>query len=252
MPVTDWRTAMAEWPLPWAPPNVPQDKLDDAGLIVVDMQYSCAHPDYGVGLILRERRPATFSWWRDELEERVVPNIQRLLRCFRERGLRIIYLTVGPELPDGADLPRRRREREVTSFAHLPAKRTFGRGTFEHQVRSDLAPQAGELVLNKTGLSGFTSTGLDQALRGLELKTLVFCGVTTNGCVETTCRDAADRGYWTIIAEDACTSLSPYYHQAALLSASLFLTFVTSAADVTQRLSQERPIELVGNRSEVS
>jgi biuret amidohydrolase len=242
MAITDWREAMAEWPLPWSPPTVPLETMKDVGLVVVDMQYSCAHPDYGVGLILRDRRPATYAWWRDELETRVVPNIQRLLRFFRQRQLRVIYLTVGPELPDGADLPRRRREREVTSFANLPTKRTYGRGTFEHQIRAELAPEPGELVLNKTGLSGFTSTGLDQALRGLELNTLVFCGVTTNGCVETTCRDAADRGYWTVLVEDACTSLSPYYHQAALLSASLFLTLVASTEEVTHRLGDEAPV----------
>jgi nicotinamidase-related amidase len=200
------------------------------------MQYSCAHPDYGVGLVLRERRPATFTWWRGQLEQSVVPNICRLLEAFRAGGQRVIYLTVGPELPDAADLPRRRRQRAAETFADLPSKRTYGRGTFEHQIRQDLAPEPGDLVLNKTGLSGFTTTGLDQALRGLEVDTLVFCGVTTNGCVETTCRDAADRGYWTVLVEDACTSLSPYYHQAALLSASLYLTMVNTTGEVVEQL----------------
>ena len=241
MPVTNWRTAMSEWPLPWAAPHF-ELKPERSALIVVDMQYSCAHPDYGVGLVLKDRRPDTFAWWREQLEDIVVPNIQRLQTAFRESGRRVIFLTVGPELIDGADLPRRRRMREVDAFADLPRKRTFGRGTFEHQIREDLAPKPGELVLNKTGLSAFTTTGLDQTLRALEIEQAVFCGVTTNGCVETTCRDAADRGYWTVLVEDATTSLSPYYHQAALLSASLFLTMVSTTEEITGAMRAAAPV----------
>ena len=235
MPVTPWRTAMEEWPLPWPTPRFSFDAAK-AGLVVVDMQNSCAHPEYGTGLLIRDRQPAMYRWWRDQLETVVVPNIARLLQSFRAANRRVIYLTVGPELPDAADLPRRRRMREVEYFKNLPLARTFPRGTFEHQIREDLAPRPGELVINKTGLSAFTSTGFDQTLRGLELETLIFCGVATNGCVETTCRDAADRGYWTVLVEDACTTLSPYYHQAALLSASLFLTMVSSTEETVDSL----------------
>lgn len=241
MPVTDWRTAMSEWPLPWDAPHF-ELKPESSALVVVDMQYSCAHPDYGVGLVLKDQRPDTYAWWREQLEEVVVPNIQRLQTAFRESGHRVIFLTVGAELPDGADLPRRRRKREIDSFANLPRKRTFPRGTFEHQIREDLAPLPGEIVLNKTGLSGFTTTGLDQTLRSLEIEQAVFCGVTTNGCVETTCRDAADRGYWTVLVEDATTSLSPYYHQAALLSASLFLTMVSTTEQVSTAMRGVAPL----------
>jgi nicotinamidase-related amidase len=81
-----------------------------------------------------------------------------------------------------------------------------------------LEPRPGELVVNKTTYGTFTSTGLDHALRSLGITSLVVGGVVTNVCVETTARDAADRGYEVVLLDDGCAAFSPEAHEATLLS----------------------------------
>ena len=72
--------------------------------------------------------------------------------------------------------------------------------------------------MNKTTYGTFTSTGLDHALRSMGVDSLVVGGVVTNVCVETTARDAADRGYEVVLVEDGCAAYSPEIHDATLLS----------------------------------
>src|SRR5262245_39422512 len=81
-----------------------------------------------------------------------------------------------------------------------------------------LDPKPGELVVNKTTYGTFSSTGLDHALRSLGVSSLVVGGVVTNVCVETTARDAADRGYEVVLLDDGCAAYSPEIHDATMLS----------------------------------
>ena len=75
-------------------------------LVVVDMQYASASRHEGLGRLLKDQGRSEQGTARfDRIESVVVPTIQRLLGAFRERGLRIVYLTVGSELPDFSDLP---------------------------------------------------------------------------------------------------------------------------------------------------
>ena len=71
--------------------------------------------------------------------------------------------------------------------------------------------------MNKTTYGTFNSTGLDHALRSLGIASLVVGGVVTNVCVETTARDAADRGYEVVLLHGGC-AFSPEIHEATLLS----------------------------------
>jgi isochorismate hydrolase len=81
-----------------------------------------------------------------------------------------------------------------------------------------LEPRPDELVVNKTTYGTFNSTGLDHALRSLGITSLVVGGVVTNVCVETTARDAADRGYDVVVLDDGSAAFSPEIHEATLLS----------------------------------
>jgi biuret amidohydrolase len=85
-------------------------------------------------------------------------------------------------------------------------------------TRGRLEPRPGELVVNKTTYGPFNSTGLDHALRSMNVASLVGGGVVTNVCVETTARDAADRGYEVVLVDDGCAAFSPEIHEATLLS----------------------------------
>ena len=87
-----------------------------------------------------------------------------------------------------------------------------------HAVIDELRPLPDELVVNKITAGGFVSTPLDVYLRDMEIEYLLVTGVATNACVESTARDASDRGYWTYLVEDACATFDPASHEATLRS----------------------------------
>ena len=145
-----------------------------------------------------------------------VPNARRLLEGFRAAGRRVVFTRHGPLLADGSDMIARRRRRDVDAVASTGAPALWHRGTFEHEVIAALAPAAGELVIDKNTSSAFNSTGFEWLLRNLEVETLVLAGMATDMCVETTARDAADRGFNVIVVEDATATFFEHHHRAAL------------------------------------
>ena len=204
----------------------------DAGalaLVVVDMQYASGSRDHGLGRALKARGQEALGAYRfDRIERTVLPTIQRLLAFFRERGLRIVYLTVGSELPDYSDL--------------LPHMRAFAesagntRGNHEHEILDALAPQPGEPVLNKTTMSAFHSTGFERLLRAWDIQQLLFTGISTNSCVEGTARDAADRGFRCVLVEDGCGAASQALHDATCANFARLLGRVASSREVLAEL----------------
>lgn len=194
-------------------------------LLIVDMQYMFAHPEYGYGAMLRSRYPRAADYYFRCLKETVVPNHVKLLQFFRRHSLRVIYVTLGAALPDGADMT------PLATGQGLEARqqaRKYGKwlakvGAPEHRILEELAPSYGELVVNKTSFGAFNSTGIDSALRNMGTKYIVVTGVATHACVETTARDAADRGYRTVVVEDAVATITPEFQEVTLKAfASLF------------------------------
>lgn len=183
------------------------------GLVIIDMQYLDAHPEYGLGKSLKVNQPDVWKYYCGRLEDAVVPNTKRLLETFRHLGLRIIHVTIGPVLPDGADLLPLRRPKGSAALKSL----LHSQGTFEHGILQELAPRKDELVINKTSRSVFNSTAIERVLLNLGLDTLVFAGVTTSSCVDTSARDAADRGFKCVIVEDATAELDQFSYEATLL-----------------------------------
>ena len=181
-------------------------------LVLVDMQYVDAHRDHGLGSSLQASHPEIWEYYFARIERLVVPNCARLLDVFRDHGMRIVHLTLGPQLADGADLPGLRRP--ATAPGLSPMLHHVGSET--HAILPELAPADGELVINKTSRGAFNSTAIDQALRNLGITGLVIAGVSTSSCVETTARDAADRGYRVAIVEDATAEFDEASHEATL------------------------------------
>jgi biuret amidohydrolase len=201
-------------------------------LVVVDMQYASGSRDHGLGRALKARGQEALGAWRfDRIERTVVPTIQRLLAFFRERGLRVVYLTVGSELPDYSDL--------------LPHMRAFAesagntRGNHEHEILDALAPRPGEPVLNKTTMSAFHSTGFERLLRAWGVEQLLFTGISTNSCVEGTARDAADRGFRCVLVEDGCGAASQALHDGTCANFARLLGRTASSREVLAELSQQ-------------
>src|SRR5262249_1868626 len=156
--------------------------------------------------------PGVLSHFQERGRGVVEPSLRRVLDVFRARGLRVVYTTVASELPDGSDLMPIFRERNAANRpprgdAPLPPPTPPPRPGARIWRSSE--PQRAELIVNKTTSGTFSSTGLDHRLRALGISSLVVGGVVTNVCVETTARDAADRGYQVVLLDDGCAAFSP-------------------------------------------
>lgn len=110
-------------------------------------------------------------------------------------------------------------------------------GTREHEILDELKPQQGELVVRKTTISGFSSSGLEATLRTLGTSCLVFSGISTNMCVDTTARDAADRGFKCVLVEDCCGAAKQSYHEAAQITFQRLFGRVASSEEIMGELA---------------
>ena len=168
----------------------------------------------------------------------VEPNLKRLLDVFRAGKHRVIFSTVASENADGSDwAPAFKRlndeARAQIREAAFPAKTD----PWARMVEV-LEPTADEIVINKTTYGAFASTGLDATLRNLNIETLVLGGVVTNRCVETTMRDATDRGYRVILVDDGTATFSQELQDAATLSLQGAYGFVRQTDEVLSLLAQ--------------
>jgi nicotinamidase-related amidase len=198
-------------------------------LLIIDMQYASASRWHGLGRLLTERHRDEEGRYRfDRIEQSVVPRIVDLLTFFRANGMPVIFITVGSESPDFRDMPPHMR-----AFAQAVGNTD---GAREHEILHELRPAAGELVLNKTTVGAFNSTGIDHTLRTLGIEQLAIAGVSTNSCVETTARDAADRGYECVLVEDACGAARVEFHEATLTSFRRLFGRVAPTAEVIAEL----------------
>jgi nicotinamidase-related amidase len=94
--------------------------------------------------------------------------------------------------------------------------RILVRGEPGHDIIPELYPQVGEPVIDKPGKGAFYQTDIELMLRNRGIDTLFVCGVTTEVCVNTTVREANDRGFRCIVLSDCCGSYFPEFHQAGL------------------------------------
>jgi biuret amidohydrolase len=141
-----------------------------------------------------------------------------VLDAARKRGMLVIHTREG-HLPDLSDAPPAKVERGHPNLrigAPGPMGRILIRGEAGHDIIPALYPVAGESVIDKPGKGAFYATGLGQLLADKGIENLLVCGVTTEVCVNTTVREANDRGYRCIVLADCCASYFPEFHAAGL------------------------------------
>jgi nicotinamidase-related amidase len=201
------------WHMPWPSFAVEWNRT---ALIVVDLQNYGCNPEAGVAQMLSLRYPEISTYYIPRLTQVVIPNAKRLLSAFRQAGRQVLFTRHGPLLPDGRDMIARRRRRDRDSLTTTNTPTLWHKGTFEHEIVADLTPAAGEMVVDKNTSSAFNSTGIEWMLRNMGIETIVVVGMATDMCVETTARDAADRGFNAIIVEDASATFFERHHRAAL------------------------------------
>jgi biuret amidohydrolase len=156
------------------------------GLVVIDMQRDFIEPG-GFGASLGNDV---------SLLQAIVPTVARLIAGFRAAGLPVIH-TRECHLPDLSDCPPAKRNRGAPSLRigdPGPMGRVLIAGEPGAEIVPALAPLPGELVIDKPGKGAFHATDFGAHLKRLGLRQLVFAGVTTEVCVQTTMREANDRG----------------------------------------------------------
>jgi nicotinamidase-related amidase len=206
-------------------------------LLVIDVQRYFVNPGYPFSRVLESLAPGVTAGYFGRVKAAVLPNIQRLQQTFRAANAPIFYTATGTALSDGRDLPGWLRNFDQLGLG-LVGSRVWPRSDDESWAVDDsIAPRPGEPVLLKGSSGPFNSTGLEATLRHLDLTTLVVTGLTTDVCVTQTARDAADRGFSVVIAEDACTTLSEEMHRGALAAFGLAFGSVRSAPDVIAALA---------------
>ena len=177
-------------------------------LIVIDMQRDFVE-EGGFGSVLgNDVRPLA----------RIVPTVRRLIDGFRAAHLPIIHTREGHR-PDLSDCPpsKRLRGRGALSIGDKgPMGRILILGEPGNDFIPELAPMPGELVIPKPGKGAFYATDLEPALKARGITRLVITGVTTEVCVQTTMREANDRGYDCLLVEDGTESYFPEFKKATL------------------------------------
>ena len=177
-------------------------------LVVIDMQRDFAEPG-GFGASLGNDVSRV---------QAIVPTVKKLIEGFRAAGLPVIH-TMECHRPDLSDLPPAKRNRGNPTIRigdEGPMGRVLIAGEAGTAIIDELAPIIGEIVIEKPGKGAFYATAFGDELKKLGTRQLVFAGVTTEVCVQTTMREANDRGYECLLAEDATESYFPEFKASAI------------------------------------
>jgi nicotinamidase-related amidase len=207
-------------------------------LLVIDMQADFVQPNYAFAQVLERVAPGVTDGYFSRVRSTVIPNVQTLLGEFRKRGLPVFFTATGTQVMDGADLACWLRSFDALGMQVLGSRVWPHAGEPAWQIDEAVAPASGELLVNKTAADPLGCTALDQSLRNLGIESVVVCGLTTDVCVASAARGCADRGYRTVIAADACTTLSPRMHEASLDIFQLAFGATKTAGEIVTALPQ--------------
>lgn len=176
-------------------------------LLLIDLQYLDAHPDFGLGLDAKHRGvfESEFAYYFREVEA-IVPRLRSVLELARRRDVQVVHVRIGALTSDGRDISSGHKRLDLKA---LPGSR-------EIDILDELAPIGGEVVLSKGASGVFNATAIDQILRNMKIETLIVGGVVTNYCVETAVRDAGDRGFDVFLLSDGCAAMSEEQQRFAL------------------------------------
>ena len=177
-------------------------------LVVIDMQRDFIEPG-GFG--------ATLGNDIARLQP-IIPHVAAALTACRKHGVLVIHTREGHQ-PDLSDCPPAKRARGAPGL-RIGDPGAMGRililGQPGNDIIPELAPLPSEIVIDKPGKGAFYATPLGDLLKARGITHLAFAGVTTEVCVQTTMREANDRGYDCLLLEDCTESYFPQFKQATL------------------------------------
>jgi nicotinamidase-related amidase len=181
---------------------------DQTALLIIDMQRDFVDPGW-----FGEALGNDVSQLRQNL-----PALQRVLEAARAAGIDVIHTREGhrPDLADLAPAKRARGRLETGIGDAGPMGRILVRGEYGHDIVDELKPLPSEPVIDKPGKGAFYATDLDTILNARGISHLIVTGVTAEVCVQTTVREANDRGYECLVLSDGIASYFPEFYQATI------------------------------------
>ncbi len=207
--------------------------MADTALVMIDMQRDFLEPGgFGASLGNDVRRLAA-----------IIPACRAVLAAWREAGGLVVH-TREAHRPDLSDCPSAKRNRGDPTLRIGdvgPMGRVLVAGQPGCEIVPALAPQDGEIVLDKPGKGAFYATPLQQLLQQRGIARLLFAGVTTEVCVQTSMREANDRGYECLLLEDCTESYFPGFKAAAVemvRAQGAIVGWTATSAQLLQALSR--------------
>ena len=195
-----------------------EERIDrtTTALLLLHWQNDLAKPEGNNAMGLPERIKAAHT----------IENTQTVLKASREKGILVAYVRAAfrpgmPELPEA--------EKHAPLASSIAATKSLVDGTWGAEIIDELKPTESELVINNHSTSGFCSTPLDLLLRNHGINTVVLSGLVTNFVVESTARDAFNRGYFVTILEDCVNSWSDEWHTWTLKNILPMLATVSNS-----------------------
>ena len=202
--------------------------VEETAIVVIDMQNAYASKGGYVDLAGFDISGAAGT----------IGQIAKVLETGRQAGVLIVYLQNGWD-PDyveagGPGSPNWHKSNALKTMRARPelAGQLLAKGGWDYDLVEPLAPRPGDIVLPKTRYSAFFNSGLDSTLRARGIRNIVFVGIATNVCVESTLRDGFHLEYFGVMLEDATHHLGPpAMQEASVYNVEKFFGWVTTVAD---------------------
>ena len=216
-------------------------QASDTALIVVDMQNAYASPGGYIDLAGFD-----ISGARSCIE-----NIGKTIAACRQAGVLVTYLQNGWDAAyqdaGGPLSPNLKKSNAFKTMRKRPELwgTLLAKGGWDYDIIDELPPAEGDLVIPKPRYSGFFNSSLDSAMRSRGIRNLVFVGIATNVCVESTLRDAFHLEYSCLMLDDATNQIGPdFIRQATIFNVTKFFGWVGQTEDFCAALkTQEKEIE---------
>jgi ureidoacrylate peracid hydrolase len=202
--------------------------VEETAIVVIDMQNAYASPGGYVDLAGFDIEGAAGT----------IGQIAKVLDTARAAGVQVVYLQNGWDADyveaGGPGSPNWHKSNALKTMREKPELqgKLLSRGGWDYDLVDALAPRPGDIQLAKTRYSAFFNSQLDSTLRARGIRNIVFVGIATNVCVESTLRDGFHLEYFGVMLEDATHHLGPDFIQAAsVYNVEKFFGWVSTVAD---------------------
>jgi ureidoacrylate peracid hydrolase len=213
--------------------------VDETAVVVVDMQNAYASPNGYLDLAGFDISGAKAA----------ITAIQDVLGVARGAGVPVIFFQNGWDADyveaGGPGSPNWHKSNALKTMRKQPELhgKLLAKGGWDYALVDDLQPKPGDIVVPKTRYSGFFNSQFDSILRARGIRNLVFCGIATNVCVESTLRDGFHLEYFGVMLEDATHQAGPdYIQKASVFNIETFFGWVSSASDFRRAFAQTEAI----------